>query len=496
MASRVHQRQIEVLVEDLTEKTPLVDGELTEGDLDLLKQLEGIYSDADKIAIKKLSMNDRSWAWPSHSNHQNGFYVPAEFRGTFFPADLDMRPAPNSDKRHILYAEIRTSWPGFPTRGPVSRYRRFTNKDTEAHCTVVPKSAFSEIGPASFIVMGRKRDDQGLRFDCTTVDSNSTVYAMVENLFDLRPSFVAGVFEPPCSDTVPEMIIDELDQFIHELLVAANAGTLPKLISKYRQIPSGADITLKAQDRWLADDPTRTFDPFCLDFPGNVLRELTTEIEFTLYRTHELRYRVAQTLEIIFRDGGSPTMEQIVQRIVRNFLPLYQVILDASQQRKTRVGAGFEAHIKRMLVEGSIPHVDQAVVSTRRPDFVMPTKRLYVSHSQDALVLAAKTTLRERWKQVPMEGRNCTVFLATMDEKVTRSAVREMAKLDITLVVPEAFKTKGTIIEYSKEENVLSFKDFFTKEILMKRKPRWTELGQWDSASVARPATKTVVRRH
>jgi len=78
-----------------------------------------------------------------------------------------------------------------------------------------------------------------------------------------------------------------------------------------------------------------------------------------------------------------------------------------------------------------------------------------------------------------MEQRNCTVFLATMDEKVTKSAVREMANLQIALVVPEAFKSKGAVVEYAKEENVFTLKEFFTKEITGRRKPRWIELGLW-----------------
>ena len=54
-----------------------------------------------------------------------------------------------------------------------------------------------------------------------------------------------------------------------------------------------------------------------------------------------------------------------------------------------------------------------------------------------------------------------------------------MANLQIALVVPEAFKSKGTVVEYAKEENVFTFKEFFTKEIAERRKPRWLELGLW-----------------
>ena len=455
----------------------LFDDTLSEYDLDLMRRLDGLYSGSDKVAIKKLSKNDRAWAWPEPTNKQAGFYIPLEFRGKFFPSDQDLQRRP--DKPHILQTNIRVRWPGFGNEPKNMVYRRFTNKASEAHFTVPPKEAFANLKPASFIVIGQKKDDYGMFFDCVTIDSESIVYSIIEQKFELLPSFLVGIFDPPKKDALPEKISNEIDFLISEFIEATHNGKLPQLISQYSKIPDGALITAKAQKQWLEADAKRSFDPFSLAHPGNDLRNLTTEIEFTIYRAHELRFRAAQALEIIFRDGTSPTTEQIVQRVVRNFIPLYQVMLNASQQRKTRVGTGFESHIRKMLEAGGIPHEDQAIVSTRRPDFVLPNKKLYSERSADAIVLAAKTTLRERWKQVPMEQRNCTVFLATMDEKVTISAVKEMANLQIVLVVPEAFKSKGAVVEYAKEANVFTFKEFFTKEITGRRKPRWLELGLW-----------------
>lgn len=461
----------------------MFDGVLSDGDVELLRKLDALYAGSDTVAIKKLSKNDRAWAWPKHESHQDGFYVPREFRGCFFPADQELTA--RLDKPHILQTSIRTRWPGYLDDPKTMTYRRFTNKVSEAHFTVPPKEAFANIGPASFLVLGRKYDADGLFFECLTIDSGSVVYAIVEQQFEILPSFLVGVFEPPQKDSVPESIANEIDLLIGEFVEAAHNGTLPQLIRRYSQIPDSAFITAQAQAQWLAGDPLRGFDPFSLSHPGNVLRELTTEIEFTIYRSHELRFRAAQALEIIFRDGVAPSTEQIVQRVVRNFIPLYQVMLNASQQRRTRVGTGFETHIRRMLVAGGIPHQEQLVVSVRRPDFVLPNKNLYADKSADALVLAAKTTLRERWKQVPMEQRNCTVFLATMDEKVSLSATREMASLQIALVVPEAFKARGTVVEYAKESNVFTFKEFFNEEIAGRRKPRWIELGLWSENNAA-----------
>lgn len=463
---------------ELSEESP-EDGVLTENDLSLLKLLDHLYEVSDKVAIKKLSKNDRAWAWRIQEGHQAGFYVPLEFRGPFFPADSEM--ARREDKPHIYMEEIRARWPAISDEIFTHHYRRFTNKRTEGHLTVPPKKAFSDLSPASFLVLGRTRDENGQTyFECLTVDSNSAVYSLIEARFDLQHAFLAGVFDPPEPDTLPQSLVNELDQLISEFIAATHANTLPQLIAKYRQIPNSSLITKQAQEEWLAKSLANSFNPFSQKSPGNSLMELTTEVEFTIYRRHELRYRASQVLEILFRDGIAPSTQQIVTRIVRHFIPLYEVMRDASQQRRTRVGAGFEAHIKRMLDEGQIPYEEQFVVGTRRPDFVLPVGRMYLENSPDALVLAAKTTLRERWKQVPMEGRSCSIYLATMDEKVTRSAVREMNDKSVLLVVPEAFKAHGTVVEYAKEPNVLTFSEFFTGELMQRRKPIWKAMGIWN----------------
>ena len=69
----------------------LFDDTLSENDLDLMRKLDDIYANSDKLAIKKLSKNDRAWAWPKPTNKQAGFYIPLEFRGEFFPSDQDLQ---------------------------------------------------------------------------------------------------------------------------------------------------------------------------------------------------------------------------------------------------------------------------------------------------------------------------------------------------------------------------------------------------------------------
>ena len=80
------------------------------------------------------------------------------------------------------------------------------------------------------------------------------------------------------------------------------------------------------------------------------------------------------------------------------------------------------------------------------------------------IILSAKTTLRERWKQVEREMGAGQLFLATVDETIAGNAITEMAGMGIHLVVPEKLK-KSKETEYDGHKNVLSFRDFFDGEI-------------------------------
>ncbi|WP_222611038.1 type II restriction endonuclease [Undibacterium curvum] len=130
----------------------------------------------------------------------------------------------------------------------------------------------------------------------------------------------------------------------------------------------------------------------------------------------------------------------------------------------------------KLLADGGIPHEVQVVSDAKkRPDFVLPSFAAYMDPLRDrdgALVLSAKTTLRERWKQVHGEMRNCDLFLATVDESIAENAIKDMAQQGIILVVPESLKKSDTTV-YKSQPNVISFKSFFESELRSKRMGIW-----------------------
>jgi hypothetical protein len=207
-------------------------------------------------------------------------------------------------------------------------------------------------------------------------------------------------------------------------------------------------------------------DPFEVECPGDAIMQISRDIEFKLYKRAELRHRAAEVIRII-SSGGS----NIVSAIVRGFPELDATFLSASQHRKSRAGRSFEQHIARLLKDGGISFEEQAVTGGRRPDFVLPGLGALKSKQRvadDALVLSAKTSLRERWKQITLEKFNCDLFLATVDDRVSSEAIDDMKRQHICLVVPESLKISKES-SYDDKENVITFREFFDNQIALRR---------------------------
>lgn len=420
-------------------------------------KVQALVDESDQLLVKKLSRNDTSWAGHSGSN-QAGFYIPTALRGSGFFPSLE---APNPAKPHIFVAELHVLWPqtGESTR---SNMRHYSNKGSEAHFTRLPKALFRDLTPASLLLAGRfSRPVGGCGWWIVVLDSASEEAELLETVLDLPVDFHHGIFPAPHFKSAQRDDADELEELAQQFREAIRTGTLPSLVAHYGTIPDPASIARQAREQWLLAEGLASFDPWKIDAPGDAIMKISREIEYRLYRGHELRRRAAELLSILSGSSDLPST------VVRKYPEIDAVLLSASQQRKTRAGRSFEHHIAAALKAGNVLFQEQAVTGGRRPDFVMPDLRTLRSRkraSSDALVLAAKTTLRERWKQVSSERLNCDVYLATVDDRVAKASIQEMAGAGIQLVVPESLKVSNEAF-YKEESNVLTFREFFDEAI-------------------------------
>lgn len=116
------------------------------------------------------------------------------------------------------------------------------------------------------------------------------------------------------------------------------------------------------------------------------------------------------------------------------------------QRRKARSGRSLELQAKEILLEeGFAEGRDFSHSPTsegdKKPDFLFPSEAAYRDNAFPASrlrMLAAKTTLKDRWRQILNEAdRVPTKHLLTLQEGISENQFAEMQAASVQLVVPE-----------------------------------------------------------
>lgn len=435
--------------------------------------LSRVLDECDALFVKKLSLNDRDWA-RLPNKHQAGVYVPPRERdGGFFPA-LVAKERSNPEADEIREAFFNIEWPEVgETR--LARLVHYTSKGPETHMTRLPKSAFRNLAPASLIVVGRNRDGA---YTAITLDSQGTDHEILSDILDLPPDFVSGVFTLGAVKRERE---EKTLTFIEEVVKAYFDGTIAEIAARHASMPTTAELAARARGRFMAEQGITNMDPFTMAKPGDVIRAISRGIEYEIFKELQMQARAVELVRLVLGDDPKAiTTEKALRSIIVEFPKIDAMLLSAAQQRKSRAGYSFEHHIEAMLIDGKVPFEKQVVIEARkRPDFILPSKELYDDVGRmhkESLVLSAKTTLRERWKQVSQEIKNCDLYLATVDENIAANAIEDMASQGIVLVVPEGLKNSDTT-EYKGQASVISFASFFNAEIRTVRWPLWVTRG-------------------
>ena len=163
-------------------------------------------------------------------------------------------------------------------------------------------------------------------------------------------------------------------------------------------------------------------------------------------------------------DGLSPK-ESVVRFAELYPEHIYQLSLSNTQSRRARAGKEFEAIIELILIGSGIPMDTQGNIGKRLflekglgklVDVVSPGVLEYVIDKNDVVLISAKTTLRERWQEVPEEmGRTGAkeMFLATLDENISDDVLETLYESNIRIVTTRSIKEK----RYPNNKRVLDF---------------------------------------
>ncbi|MCL2806955.1 MAG: type II restriction endonuclease [Coriobacteriia bacterium] len=141
--------------------------------------------------------------------------------------------------------------------------------------------------------------------------------------------------------------------------------------------------------------------------------------------------------------------ERYGSTISRGFSSVEEFVVFANSvlnKRKSRAGRSLEHHLSRIFDYNALSYSPQPrTEGNKRPDFIFPSEAAYHTPNypiEKLVLLAAKTTCKDRWRQVINEadrfkGREKHLF--TLQQGISAQQMDEMHEEGIVLVVPEKY---------------------------------------------------------
>jgi len=168
-------------------------------------------------------------------------------------------------------------------------------------------------------------------------------------------------------------------------------------------------------------------DVSSLDSPDGALIAWM-EHEEILYRTFENHLLCEQLQEIANAD-------------TKDANPVIKIVQSTLQLRRSRAGLALENHMEQIFREHAITYTRGGITESRlKPDFIFPGITYYhdATFPENALtMLAAKTTCKDRWRQIRNEAKRIPLkHLLTLEPGISENQTSEMQAENVQLVLP------------------------------------------------------------
>lgn len=167
--------------------------------------------------------------------------------------------------------------------------------------------------------------------------------------------------------------------------------------------------------------------------------QLTTDPDHKLVEFTRIEYAIFRYMEVSCYGpsihGGFIDIE--------SFINLANTVLN---RRKSRAGKSLEHHLSSLFESNGLPFEEQVrTEGNKKPDFVFPSGDAYHDPEypvERLVVLAAKTTCKDRWRQILTEAdrmRGRPKFLVTLQQGNSAEQLAEMRKDNVQLIVPKQY---------------------------------------------------------
>ena len=377
---------------------------------DLGDWLEEQQQDGVLWYVKRLSANDTQYT----GGHQAGFYVSKQSAFRLFPSlnnVSEKNPRVKFDMRVDSHANARTVTVIWYNNKPHYKYHSKSREGTRDELRVTGHG-----GSGSPLL-----------------DPESTGALVV---FAFHPPTVTEY--PVCHAWVCENAVEEdrIEDLIGPVL-PGKPRIWPELLFDQR---GPAPCWLEPDDfppEWLEEYPKAAE---IVRKTVELRPELSADVDRRLIRRHDCEYELYESLETAVElsrvQQGYQTLEE--------FRDHAQSVL---QRRKSRAGRSLELHVRQILCEENLVEdkhfaYQPVLEANNNPDFLFPNAQAYNDSSfpkHKLRMLAVKTTLKDRWRQVLEEAERVeTKHLLTLDQGVSENQFQGMTEAGIRLVAPRS----------------------------------------------------------
>lgn len=364
---------------------------------------------ADYVLVKSLSANDTG----KTGGHQSGILIPGNSWSMFF--DRKGNNGENFDRFIDIHWSDNTV--------TNSRVIWYGAKKHEYRLTRIKKFAPEQTG--SLVVLTLTDD----LYQGFVLDAESDILAFLEH-YGLTPADLSGLLKGPIAED--EKTSHEIEKEINSVL-------------KYfgNTFPSSEEMSRTA--KMIAE---KVYGKKCNPIvnPDSALL-IWNDIEFKIFRKLEQNYYKQPLLEQFtsLADGIRMDSEQAYSNDLNSLIKFFNGI---ANRRKSRAGKSFEHLLSEIFKDNDLSFQEQMITEGRkRPDFVFPSIEAYHDALFDingVLVLAAKTTCKDRWRQILNEAdrmKDREKYLVTLQQGISLEQLSEMEEEKVQLIVPKKFLT-------------------------------------------------------
>lgn len=146
----------------------------------------------------------------------------------------------------------------------------------------------------------------------------------------------------------------------------------------------------------------------------------------------------------LFRLLEEKIYAKIIEKPFNSIDAFVQAANEVLNRRKSRAGKSLEHHLSDIFARNELIFEEQAITEdNKKPDFLFPNAECYHNlqfPADDLIILGAKTTCKDRWRQVLTEADRVDIkFLFTLQQGISKNQLKEMHDSNLKLVVPHKF---------------------------------------------------------